>query len=447
MRQLQQIQPFALVQWFLFAGVALFTAQVGILPRFAFSSPVFGDLEFRMYWTHALMIPLIVVTIVRLLFNDDYARHFARTLKSIVTGPGVLWLALAAWVFASQFWAFQNPSNAVYASLLLALELSLGIVIATTISRGALAMTSVVFLVAALPHAILGLLQTVQGDVLGLYALGERPFNPEDPFGFGPQLFRPYGLSFHPNILAGHLGMTVLIGLIAAYGTRKRPVLMGVMLLLVAVCFVALLATVSRVALVITVVVMVPAALYAFRPRGRGLIAVWALVGLTGIALVIIGITTPLVSQLVNRFYTMLGDPQAAMARIAEGVPNTLGVWELSPVAGVGAYNLTETMVRTQPLDRHGMYLHAHNVYIVVLAELGIVGFVLYTAGLWIPVRNLLAKDRMLSLAAAALLTFNLIILFDYYYWWPPPMRPTMFWVLGTIWGLRAWNRAAQPVT
>jgi O-antigen ligase len=112
-------------------------------------------------------------------------------------------------------------------------------------------------------------------------------------------------------------------------------------------------------------------------------------------------------------------------------------VWELNPVGGVGAYNLEETMRATQPLDRRGTYLPAHNVYVVVLAELGIVGFVIYTLALLNPLRNLFSSERLLTLTAACLFGFSLMILFEFYYWLSPPMRPAMFWVLGMIWGLQ----------
>ncbi|MEO1444033.1 MAG: hypothetical protein AAFV33_26780, partial [Chloroflexota bacterium] len=47
---------------------------------------------------------------------------------------------------------------------------------------------------------------------------------------------------------------------------------------------------------------------------------------------------------------------------------------------------------------------------------------------------------------AAAVLGFALLILFDFYYWWPPAMRPTMYWLLGMVWGLRAREVVAQMV-
>ncbi|MEL6271553.1 MAG: O-antigen ligase family protein, partial [Chloroflexota bacterium] len=426
--------------------IAFATAMVGLYPAFNFDVRGYGPLRLQVYWVHLAIGLLLLVTVIRLIEDGTYLRHFMTTARTALRGSGLLWLLLALWTFASIFWAYTSTGDAVYATVLMSLELVSAFVIAVAIARGGMPWLGAVFLFAALPHALLGIVQGFTGAPVGLYAIGERYFNPENPFGFGPQSFRPYGLSFHPNILAGHMGMTLLIGMVTAYSARNNrrlliPVAVGLF-----VVFVALLMTLSRVALVITMAVFAPMTLYAFRPRGRALIAVGGVVVLGIISVIVVGFTTPLIQDLYDRFYMMLGDPQASLARIMEGVPNTLAVWQLNPVAGVGGYNLQPTMVDTQPLDRNNLFLPAHNIYLIVLAELGVVGMMLYTAGLLVPLRNLFSSDRTLVLTAAAVLGFALLILFDFYYWWPPAMRPTMYWLLGMVWGLRAREVVAQMV-
>lgn len=431
---------FASLQWVALFVVALLAAVIGwtlVIPTG--SSPFFLLLDF----VHMAIVVYLLLTVLRAAADDDYRHTLLTSMRQTFFAGGFLWLALVVWAALSTAWAYY-PNLSWWAALVLLLEVALGFVIAATVRRGGLLVVGGLLLLAALPHVGLAVGQTIRGDDLGLTWLAEWPFDPADPYGFGPQAFRAYGLSFHPNILAGYLSITLMIGAVLVYEMRQRRGVLVALLGVMALLFVGLLMTASRTAIAITVVILFPALFVAFRPRGRALWLTLAAVGVGFAGLIALSFVTPVVGQVIQRFRELSVSLPGLMNRIFYAFPNTWELFTRHPVRGVGAENV-QIMVASMPPDQHGMRLPAHNVYMLVLAEMGVIGGVLYAAGLWLPIRGLLSRHRSEFLLAAGVVVFSLIIIFDFYFWGFRAVRPITFWLLGMLWGVQTQGR--EPVT
>jgi hypothetical protein len=386
---------------------------------------------------------LLFATILRATFDQQYYDQIEQTLLISLGSGAWLWVALLVWGVISIFWSISGLL-ATYNAILLFLEIMLAIVIAATVRfERNLPILCSIFLFMAVPHALIAITQGLFGDTIGLSEIGENVFNPDNPFGLGPQAFRPYALATHPNVLGAYLGVALMLGTVLVYSVRHDRRWSAAAYIAMIIVFFGLLATITRMVMALVVVFMLPAALWAFRPKGRArqltiisLVVVLVIVG-------VLAVTTPTAGQLLERYYELITNPQAVTDRVLEGFPNTLAIFQQNPIHGTGLYNLYSAIAPLPP-DRHGAHVPAHNVYMVILAELGVIGGVLYAAGLWSPLRWLFSKDRERFLVSAVILTFSVMILFEYYFWLSYSMRPFTFWILGLAWGLHARSIAGE---
>jgi hypothetical protein len=423
-------------QWLALGGVALLTALIGERVGISVGDPPVRTLHFPL--AGVALLALLLFTAVRAVIDDAYAEFLLHVGRRVLAKGAMLWVGLALWAALSITWA-RVPSLAVQSSLLLVMEVALAVVLAGLAVRYGVAPVAALFVIAALPHALIAIAQTAAGGPIGLGAVGEMPFNPDNPFRLGPQPFRPYALATHPNVLAGYLVLALLQALLLAYTLRDRVWLSVAAYAAMAVLYAGLVVTQSRMALVIATGLLLPAALIAYRPRGRALWLTLGVIGVGGAGAVVFALTSPLMADVVQRFRELASSWQGVVDRVFYAFPNTLIVFQNDPVRGVGLYNLTEAL-RYIPPDAFSRQLPAHNVYLVVLAELGVIGGVLYALGLWVPLRGLWTRHGGQFIAGVALLAFSVMILFEYYFWSSSEMRMLTFWLLGTLWGLQVRN-------
>ncbi len=440
MRQVVNISMWG--QWMALGGVALLAALIGERFGIPVGDPIRRTLHFPL--AGVALSGLMLFTAVRAAFDDTYADALLRVGRRVLAKGAVLWVALAGWAALSITWAFV-PALSIQSSILLVMEVALAVIIAAAVLHYGMAPVAAVFVAMALPHAVIALAQTAVGGTVGLGAIGEMTFNPDNPFRLGPQPFRPYALATHPNVLAGYLGVALFQAGLLAYTVRDRVGAMVAAYAAVAVLYLGLLATQSRMAIVLVTGVLVLAMLIAYRPRGRALWITLAVIVLGGVGGVVFALTSPLTAALVQRFRELGSSWQGIVDRITYGFPNTITLFQRDPVRGVGLYNLLERL-RYIPPDPVSIQLPAHNVYLVVFAELGVVGGVLYALGLWYPLRGLWTRHGGQFIAGGALLAFSLMILFEYYFWSSSEMRMLTFWLLGTMWGLQVRNEGTVTV-
>lgn len=360
-------------------------------------------------------------------------------------------LALVVWAFASTQWAFVKDTHPEI-GLNGAVQLGLAALFAVaTASAGPTPRAVAAALAAGLAwnSLLAGWQVAIQGAV-GLSALGEFPISPEAP-GISVLLagtmrwLRPYGLLPHPNMLAGFLVVGLLSTLAGLFSRTIRwwPITAAIYL----AGLWALLLAFSRAAwggFVVGVLAVLPVALRFRRSvptlRRRLLVAS----GLTiAASLLFVILYSPLLAARAG-----IGEERVELRSVADRVVFTqfaIRAIEENPVTGLGMANFpwrTSYYLIETTYELRGN--NVHNIYLLVWAELGAVGFGLLTAALltgmlafrrcWISGRREPARLMLFS----GVIALGTIGLLDHYPW-------TLIQFQAAWWGLLAVSLAPTP--
>ena len=239
----------------------------------------------------------------------------------------------------------------------------------------------------------------------------------------GLRMLRAYGTLPHPNILGG-LVLVTLLGPSALFLFSKKPNYSA--LILLSLGLILLVLTFSRSAwlgLVVFVGILLLKSKYLDRKRLLLLIST-----------IVVTITFALL-PLRNFFLTRVVDQTVATEQISTGgrswvMQQALYVIRESPVIGVGVgsfiLELADTAVEGAPIEP------VHNVFLLLTAELGITGLLLFL-GVCISIVATIVKSRSPAaiLAGAVLAGLGTISLFDHYLWTIAPGRVLLGLVLG----------------
>jgi O-antigen ligase len=256
--------------------------------------------------------------------------------------------------------------------------------IAKTIqSRMQLTGISLFFTIGLIFESLLAILQYInQGSLGGLfYFFGERTFTGTTP-GIanasinGILVLRPYATFSHPNVLAAYLLVSIILvwNFILKNDKRSLQILGAVALFIGSI---ALLVTFSRV--VILLWAFMAAVVLIRRIKGKVTTMRTRLIALivTCFSLLVI-VFLPLTHEVFNRLaQTSLTDES-----VTERVELVTASWKMiqqNPIIGVGLDNYIPSLVPFQKPLPLGLYLQpVHNIFILVLAETGVLGFGLF---------------------------------------------------------------------
>lgn len=362
------------------------------------------------------LILLLLATALRLVIESNYAERLLKTARRLLWHGLFFWIALLVWMGISSAWspaAIMTRFVTVHAlgGLLMALVLA-----DLMWHEGAHGLLWGVIISAAI-QAVIGVAQSLNGDPLGLGALGELPRFSYDTDRF----FRAAGLSQHPNYLGGYLMVSLFACLLITWQNWTRPRWRWLGMGLAAVCAVGLIATLSRSALIGTGAGLLPLVIVLLRALGakrrRLILGGLAVIAVIAVALVLIATR----GDVVTRFFTarefFFNDSWREIQR--------------NPILGTGAGALMIT------IDAHGSdlidVLPVHNVYLYVWAEAGIIGLALFVLAcgsiLWRIRRN------PALIWGCAFLAVCVTMLFDNYWWAIHPFQIVFFWVVGYWWG------------
>ncbi|MEM6284842.1 MAG: O-antigen ligase family protein, partial [Chloroflexota bacterium] len=289
-------------------------------------------------------------------------------------------------------------------------------------------------LIGAVFQALYALAQTLNGSALGLTFIGEIVWPEDNLFNMAERNFRAYGLTIHPNNLSGYL----LVGLFASvYMLRLRWRTQRTLLSIIAyVIATGLFLTFSRLAVVAAGLVMIPLLLLFIDVRWRPprswvtWVVVAVLVG--GVALLGYRLADVVIFRFVNVF--IYRDPLPA--RVTLGFADAANVMLNNWQAGAGNGNLMILAGDDSTLSWR-LLLPPHNVYVIVLAELGLPGLILFLSGITATVYGAVCYRRypLANLWSYCLLAMLAIMLLDYYFWLDYRSNMLVWWVLGLYWG------------
>lgn len=225
----------------------------------------------------------------------------------------------------------------------------------------------------------LAILQYLNQASLGgiFYFFGERTFNAGTPgialASVSGQLFlRPYATFSHPNVLAGFLVLTML-GLL--FFPKRNQLVKFAIVATIALGSVALLITLSRTAIFVWVgYLLLLFGIWIAKKYKKGKFNPRLLVGAVSICILLLAIISFSNNVVVQRFIsTKLSDESIVQRQ--ELISQSLTMFGASPLFGVGLNNFYNNLSFTLSGQRSQFTQPVHNIFLLVLSETGIVGF------------------------------------------------------------------------
>ena len=359
------------------------------------------------------LISLSLFSVFRLILDGSYRSSLLADLQALLEQGGVGWFVLLIWMGAGILWA-KEPTLVRYGTLQMGAELCMMVVLAGFIRRGWTQTPCWALIAGTCAQSVLALAQTLHQGPLGLPILNESPLR---LFSF----YRPFGMTINPNNLAGYLMTGVFACLVLLRQQYQRR---GLLLICGLVIGCGLIATQSRAAIAAAVVglLFVGVRLRIRMKRRQWLIlsAFVIVMGLWG------GIL--LAGNYHDRFN--LAQREFLFA-------DTWAVLQRAPFLGVGVHNLVLAIAANHSGDAQvQLLLPAHNAYLMILAELGIPGLVLFlVSDALLVFRSWRSLNTAIIALGGCLLAVAVIMLFDFYYWDDHRSRTQLFWVVGAWWG------------
>lgn len=250
------------------------------------------------------------------------------------------------------------------------------------------------------------------------YFLGERTFNSQTP-GIanaslnGSLVLRPYATFSHPNVLAAYLVLSMTFILFSFRKTLKYPLLL--------VGTAALFLTLSRVAILIWIVAFSFWLIKKF----------WISSKIKIVFFLIATIALVHFSPLYTRFSSLSLTNEGVESRILLSKAAVDMVLD-KPILGVGINNfLINLPLYEKPTGSIFHLQPVHNIFLLVLAETGILGFGFFMWFLFKTFRKVLKRN------AFALILFSEILLlgsFDHYFLTLQQGQLMFVLVLGLCW-------------
>lgn len=426
------------IQWILLGLAIVFSIHTHRWALYRVEMPhVFVGFRAALLFLYDLpLIALVLFAIYRLLSSPQYRESISDILNKVLSlrYGGIWWILLIIWMGVGTFWANQ-PTLTRYGTLHTAILLFTAFIIAQVVRQREEEPLLWLFCIGAIFQTLIAIGQIIHGDALGLGWLGEIQWDPENLFGYEETMFRGYGLTPHPNILAGYL----IIALFAVGTLLQRYSLSSLRGSLAAAAFgliaVGVVVTLSRTGLLAGLIALAVVGILKRReltgwlsPRNTVVIIVIAAMGATA-AIVLIG------DMLIER-NSGLQDLDGVKNRLTIGFDDTIEVIEEAPALGVGENNLMVEVGSNNAIPDKLVLLPAHNVFLVVWAELGVVGLILFLLICGnILVRITSSQSREVLIWTLAFLAWFVIMFLDYYPWLDYRTRLITLWIMGMWWG------------
>ncbi|MBT4153672.1 MAG: O-antigen ligase family protein [Candidatus Magasanikbacteria bacterium] len=228
----------------------------------------------------------------------------------------------------------------------------------------------------------------------------------------GPEIgrwARAYGPFAHPNVFGGYLAAMSVVALLSISTFSNKLARISVSTLL-ALMTMALLATFSRSAWVAAAFAMIVFCFLHISRRKK----MWSLAGVVIGAVCFMLLYAPLVS------FRLVGSSNHQTASITDRVDqysDAAAVIAAHPVLGTGIGNYEAAVFMMDSNRSAWLYQPVHNFYALVLAELGVIGWVFLLGSVLLSVRMLQVTKENLLLLLALLAPLDIISFFDHYLW------------------------------
>lgn len=246
-------------------------------------------------------------------------------------------------------------------------------------------------------ESLLAFGQFIFGKTLGLWILGERTFTILTPYiarfdFFGQVFLRPYGTFPHPNVLAAF--MVLILPLIVFLKPKSLMFL--------------------------TVVALAEITIFLSFSRPSILLGLIELLAFVRIKIRILIIPLLIVAPFILiRFLSVFNFDSLSLIRREELASIALDYFWKSPIFGIGLNNFINQLAASTLLAGPSRFLQpAHNIYLLLISETGVVGFFGFLILTFYPVFYLY-KNRKKNLSKIFLFCWGIIFflgLFDHYF-------------------------------
>ncbi len=412
-------------------AVAVFFFLLPLQTRYIFRAPTDGGVPYEYGTLSLFLVEVLGWVVISLGIWKIKIITFRAAARNVIKSFLPLCL-LTALSYLSILWA-PDKAVALQAAVRLLEGVVLLVVLAAsrdqaTTKSGLVTSVAWAFLVGATLQAILGIYQFLTQSSFSSSFLGMAL---HDPRALGTAVvefadqrwLRAYGGLPHPNILGGYLAIATAV--VIAF-LHKLPVRQNLQRLLLSSTIFVLITGIffsfSRSAWVAGIVLLGYWVIKLFRDRTQWQMAGYWLL-LIGYLVFLVFLFRPLVAARVLPVQESRLEVKSRVERV-EGAREAWQLARAHPVLGVGIGNYTQAVAREVRLGEPlYTYQPAHNVFLLVWAELGIMGLVLFMVILyWI-----LKQSNFLILNSS----FLILLTFDHYLW-SLPFGILLFWgILG----------------
>lgn len=231
---------------------------------------------------------------------------------------------------------------------------------------------------------------------------------------------RAYGSFPHPNILGGFLAVCLLMGIINLwrsdkFSQGKKYTWLNIFYWLAAVIiFLGLLVTFSRGAWLAFLIPFSGSFVYCLIKKAKNIVKINAIVLACFIGLIGLFILAYPYQLITTRFDQTARLEKMSMDQRVASYHQAESIIKNNPIFGAGLNNYTVALQKSEPNRLAWYYQPAHNVYLLVFAELGVIGLgSLFMILISLAVTIIKQRNRF----GLLLLPLLIIGLFDHYLW------------------------------
>jgi len=363
------------------------------------------------YLTDLLILGIGISWLLSKITNDDLpARNASRNMRDAggrITQYRILIAGILFFIFNL---LFSDVSQLTLLNLLTILKLTF-IAVYIVKTKPDLKISSGYLLVASGYSSLIAWIQFINQSSIGglLWFLGERTFDVTTP-GIATAIMnnklilRPYATFPHPNVLAGFI--TVLLPLVFFNASAiVKKIKFPLLIFFLATLFITFSRSAWMVAGILLTVVLISnlpagkAGQHYLRIRNRNRVA-WILVA------IILIILLPFLSERIANLSSV--DIQSVTRRMDLNYA-ALNMMKDNPIFGVGLNNFLVALPSYTTIDSYQDLQPAHNIYLLLLAEWGVVGSAMV---IFLLIKLLFSTSYKILLPLVALL---LLGLFDHY--------------------------------
>lgn len=293
------------------------------------------------------------------------------------------------------------------------------------------------FTTGAVFSVVLATFQFATQESAGLWILGERSFNILTPgiarLEFGGELFlRPYATFPHPNVLAGYLAIALILFLFTQgqFFEKKTAFVNFLKIPILAILVAGVILTFSRSAWVSLVI--------------AGFFTVFAQLKnvkffkiVTATILLVLALIFIFPQNLVSeRFWQITTTDKHSLVLRTKLANAAFKMFTENPTTGVGLGNFLPSLPRFWKYEEDIRFLQpVHNIFLLILAESGILGILAFGFLLLTTFLQLLKSDKIkANLLLPVWLVILIILVFDHYFWTLQQGQILFFLMLGLSW-------------